>query len=287
MPSEELLRKRWPLTSPTSTQRTWPATTVRTAPSRPLGTPRSLAKWLRVPRGKMPRGLSPPTRALTAQLSVPSPPPITTASASQEAARSAAAPAERNASAIRAMSPAVPPDSTEPAATFSSTLAFIALGSGEVEGTAEETPAGASPPMHPPDGAAKLDRAATLDDADQHHHDGDDQQEVDEPADRVAAHHSEQPQDEQDHEDRPEHERSFLGSRTRPDSPGIGRRAGRSKRRAMRRGTAGWAGASEIERPRAPPMPAVHPDGRPLYKLRFGVKPTKAPAPHPGGTDAS
>src|SRR5439155_16434902 len=191
--------------------------------------PRSFAKWLSVPRGRMPRGFSPPARTATPQFRVPSPPPITTASVSERAAVCTAAgscpgsnadttasePVARNAARTRATSCAVSSESTDPAAAFSRTLAFIAA---EGERDAEERRRRTSTSFIPPrgSGGASLDGSAPLDDADQHHHDGDDQKDVDEPAEGVPAHHSEQPHDQQDHEDRPEHARSFLGS---PRSP--------------------------------------------------------------------
>src|SRR5262249_6730923 len=58
--------------------------------------------------------------------------------------------------------------------------------------------------------AAALHGAATLDDADEHHHDGEDQEEVDEPAEGRTAHHSQEPEDQQDHEDRPQHRETPL-----------------------------------------------------------------------------
>ena len=48
-------------------------------------------------------------------------------------------------------------------------------------------------------------RAPALDDADQDDRQRDHQQDVDEPTQRVRRHHSEQPEHQQDHEDRPEH----------------------------------------------------------------------------------
>src|SRR6185312_10045956 len=51
----------------------------------------SLAKWLSVPRGRTPRGMSRPTTADAAQLIVPSPPPATRTSQPPSTARRVAA----------------------------------------------------------------------------------------------------------------------------------------------------------------------------------------------------
>src|SRR5262249_24648963 len=57
----------------------------------------------------------------------------------------------------------------------------------------------------------ELDRSSALDDADQHHDHGDDQQDVDEAAEGIRAHHAERPEDEQYYEDRPQHRVSSQG----------------------------------------------------------------------------
>ena len=51
----------------------------------------------------------------------------------------------------------------------------------------------------------------TLDDPHQHGDDGDNQEQVNEATHRVGAHHPEQPQDEEDYKDRPEHHGPPVG----------------------------------------------------------------------------
>jgi hypothetical protein len=69
----------------------------------------------------------------------------------------------------------------------------------------------------PSEASASSDSTAG-DELDEHHGDGDDQQEVDETSQRVRAHHPQEPEDEQDHEDRPEHALSFRAP-ARPARP--------------------------------------------------------------------
>ena len=59
--------------------------------------------------------------------------------------------------------------------------------------------------IHSPKDRRALYGRSALDHADQHHRDRQDQQDVDEAAQRVRTHHAQQPQHEQQHEDRPQH----------------------------------------------------------------------------------
>src|SRR5665647_1800010 len=80
-----------PLTSPTSTARTALWRRARAASSPSSGRARSRAKWLRVPIGRMARGVDRPTRAdAAAAATLPSPPHTITTSAPSSAALRAA-----------------------------------------------------------------------------------------------------------------------------------------------------------------------------------------------------
>jgi hypothetical protein len=50
-----------------------------------------------------------------------------------------------------------------------------------------------------------LQGSSSLDDSDQHHDDGDHQEDMNKPANRVPADESEEPQNQENHEDRPQH----------------------------------------------------------------------------------
>src|SRR5687768_6279403 len=105
----ELFKKTRPLTSPTSTSADSPSTTVRAASPRSCEMPRSLAKWFRVPSGRTPSSFSLPATAAATELTVPSPPPATTAALPSEAARLASSPSSSPLSAewTRASAPAI------------------------------------------------------------------------------------------------------------------------------------------------------------------------------------
>src|SRR5450756_2416048 len=79
-----------PLTSPPSTARTALWRRARAASSPSSGRARSRAKWLRVPIGRMARGVDRPTRADAAAATLPSPPHAITTSAPSSAALRAA-----------------------------------------------------------------------------------------------------------------------------------------------------------------------------------------------------
>src|SRR5574338_1360293 len=64
-----------PFISPTSTRRALPAAITRAASSISVGMPRSRAKWLSVPSGRMPSAVPVPASADAAAAMVPSPPP--------------------------------------------------------------------------------------------------------------------------------------------------------------------------------------------------------------------
>src|SRR6478672_3100388 len=72
--------KTRPLTSAMSTCRVRPPAIAATAWSRSSGMPASFAKWLSVPSGSTPSGMSVPATAAAAVLIVPSPPAATSAS---------------------------------------------------------------------------------------------------------------------------------------------------------------------------------------------------------------
>jgi len=57
--------------------------------------------------------------------------------------------------------------------------------------------------------AASLQRSTALDQIDNQHYNGKDEQDVNEAAKRVGADQSKQPENEQDHKDCPEHKVSF------------------------------------------------------------------------------
>jgi hypothetical protein len=69
--------KQVPFSSPRSTARRSPRAIASTAFSISSGMPRSLAKWLNVPSGRMPSAVSVPRSTSASALRVPSPPPPT------------------------------------------------------------------------------------------------------------------------------------------------------------------------------------------------------------------
>src|SRR5512143_184752 len=68
------------------------------------------------------------------------------------------------------------------------------------------------------------DDSSSLDELDQHDHDGDDEQDVDEAAHRGGGDHSQNPEDQKDQADCPEHRISFLPSNPGGLGPGRWRR---------------------------------------------------------------